>query len=232
MSKKQIVLFLSLSLLLITAGLIFWKFTESPEYIIMTGDSYEKRQVINYIHKKPRWRALRMLRKLLKDDLAEVRLLAAGCAGEYGYTELIPELLNTAENDTDIPVQAQALFRLSQLKAPEAEALIRKAVSENTAPEIRTAALASIPFLEHPGPDLYIPLLKHDDSRIRDKALETAVRLKTAEAVPVLAADLECEELFELPDLLEALQNITGVNRGLDTKAWIAWYREQSPGNH
>ncbi len=221
--RKRKTIIISCGAALFLLLLLSWKFTKSPEYIIMTGGSSEKRKVIHFLHKKPRWRALRMLNRLLEDEHAEVRLLAAGCCGEYGYTELSGTLARMSDSDTDESVRAQCLYRAVQLRTPDSETIIRAGLARNQ-PAVILSALASVSLLENPDPSLFLDFLKHDNGRVREEALGTAVKLKAVQAVPVLASDLDSEDLFPLPRLLDALQNITGVNHGLDAEAWIEWY--------
>ena len=66
----------------------------------------------------------------------------------------------------------------------------------------------------------------------REAALHAVAQRRLTAAVPVLAADLESEELFELSQTHDALIQITQVNLGIRTKAWLEWYArncEQAP---
>ncbi len=223
MRKKLIIISSAAVLLILAAVFAWWKFTSTPEYRIMTGDSFEKRQVIKFLHKVEPWRSRRMLRKLINDPDPQVRILAVGCIGRHGYSDLYPLAEHSARQDEDVMVRAQALIACAMGQSEHAGELISDGLKSRE-PEIRTACFHSAEFGIQLTPADITAGLKDPDARIRDAALEAAVSLKTAEAVPILAADLNNEEYFTLQQNLNALQEITGINRGLDEQAWNEWY--------
>ncbi|MBT3375161.1 MAG: hypothetical protein HN742_37200 [Lentisphaerae bacterium] len=55
---------------------VAWKVHRTPEWIVLTGTEAERQEICRSVYKKPPWRAARLLRHLLNDRSAAVRIPA------------------------------------------------------------------------------------------------------------------------------------------------------------
>ena len=167
-----------------------------------------------------------MLRQLIRDRDCEVRVAALACVRIMELKELAPDVADVIREDGEVIVSAQAIEVLAMID-PETAAPVVDEGLEDPRPDIRIGSLLAVGRgIRVPEPDLLAPL-RDGDSRVREAALETVAKLRVMKAVPVLAADLETQKLFELSQTHDALQEITGVNKGIDSKAWLEWYGER-----
>jgi len=203
-----------------------WKISLTPEYLCATGDSRTRHEIIISLPHKARWRARLMLRRLIHDRDCEVRVAALACVRMMDLKELAPDVSVIIREDREAIVSAQAIEVLAKID-PDAAAPVVLESLKDPRPDIRIGSLlAAGRGMSVPEPDL-LATLTDGDSRVREAALKTVAKLRVMNAVPVLAGDLENQQLFELSQTHDALQRITGVNKGIAAEAWLEWYRER-----
>jgi HEAT repeat protein len=207
----------------VLAAAAAWKVALTPEYLCVTGNGRTKHEVIISLKSKARWRARVILRRLVRDPDPGVRMTSLACMRMLDLKKLAPAAARAARGDEDALVRAQAMEVLAELDAAAAAPLALKGLQDPD-PDIRIGALlAAGRGAELPAPCL-LATLRDEESRVREAALDTVTRLRIVEAVPTLANDLRKQELFELSQTHDALQKITGVNKGIEKKAWLDWY--------
>lgn len=209
---------------LVIAGL--WKISLTPEYRCATGDSRTRHEIIISLPRKARWRARLMLGRLMHDRDCEVRVAALACVRMMDLKELAPDVSGVIREDPEAIVSAQAIEVLAKIDPASAAPVVLEGLKD-ARPDIRMGSLlAARHGLSVPEADL-LATLTDGDSRVREAALETVTKLRVMNAVPVLAGDLEKQQLFELSQTHDALQKITGVNKGIAPDAWIEWYGDR-----
>jgi HEAT repeat protein len=205
------------------AAAALWKVTLTPEYLCATGDSNAKYNVIVSLKRKARWRARLILRRLVRDPDCGIRVASLACIGMLDLKGLAPAVRGVIEEDEDVLVRAQAIEVLAKIDPSAATPIVRKGLGDPR-PDIRIGSLLAVGQGVEVPPDRLLSMLKEEDSRVREAALDVVSRLRLREAVPILAEDLEKRELFDLGQIHDALQRITGVNRGISKDAWLEWY--------
>ncbi len=211
-------------------GVSIWRVPMTPEYLCLTGDADTKLQVIGYLDRKERWRARRLLRGLLRDEDAEVRRNAAICVARMELTGLSDRIEAMAQEDGDLMVRAQAIESLATLAPERATPLVERALAAEER-EMRIAGVIAA-GARLPVPEATWLRLLHDPApTVREAALHAAADRRLTAAVPVLARDLESQDLFELSQTHEALIRITQENLGILPGPWLKWAEEHGESN-
>ena len=203
-------------------GVLIRRVPMTPEYLCLTGDSDTKLQVISYLDRKERWRARRILRGLLQDENAEVRRNAAACVAKMKLTDLSGRIEEMAQEEEHLMVRAQAIESLAVLAPERATPLVESALASPER-EMRIAGVLAAGG-ELPVPEATWLRLLHDPApTVREAALHAMADRRLTAAVPVLARDLDSQELFELSQTHDALVRITQENLGILPAPWIEW---------
>lgn len=209
----------------ILISVFFWRIRLTPEYLCFVGDSRVKCRVIEYLDRKAEWRARRLLAGLLQDENPNVRRTAVACAGAMDLKVLLSSVEQLAWEDEDVLARAQAIEVLAMLDSRKASSVVLAGLSDPE-PDIRVGSLLAVSRGVDVSSSVLLFMLKDSDSRVRDAALNAVVDRRIVGAVPILAEDFDTQELFDLGQTLEALQRITGVNKGISKDEWLTWHRE------
>ncbi len=108
------------------------KLIATPEWRSWTGDHAARVAACRELWKKPKWRAVHGLRRLLSDPDPRVRLAAIEASTRRKLRELLPDIAQRATGDADTAVSDrayQALLEMSPMPAEwlgEVEAVLRQ----------------------------------------------------------------------------------------------------------
>ncbi len=174
------------------------------------------------------------------DGDAHVRIVAvhslARCGGAKDRDALAVLALRVIDADREVREEAAAALGVPGV--PEAVPLLAKAVeralSDPRDPDWRTATVALV-SLGRTRDGAALPVLRRwlrdpADWRTRASAAAGLGRLRSAAAVPDLVDALDDKSASVRATALESLVPLAGRNLGPASKAWRAWWHEQSTG--
>ena len=177
---------------------------------------------------EPPVEAVVALLKTEKSDVVRVAVLRAIKEGKYKGSEAAVALC-LADKSWEVKRNAiQTLFALGDTSQAPAVATL----CADPEPAVRCEALETLAKVKS---ELVVPhaiqSLKDDVWQVRTSALYALTRVRHADAVEPLIAQLSIPENGRLlPEIAEALANLTGKEFGVEAGKWQQWWAESKTG--
>ena len=183
-------------------------------------------RVLASFKSRPPVDALLATLKADKNEAMRVGILRALADGKYADTA---EAVGLCLADKSWEVRRRALHAIVATGGADVPERILPLCSD-AEPAVRCSALDALTALaSDKAVQPAIALLSDPVWQVRKSAVDALTKLRSKDAVQPLIARLEIEEGVLVPEMAEALANLTGKEFGADVAKWKAWWAESGP---
>ena len=156
--------------------------------------------------------AVPLIKKVLDDDLLQIRSMAVFALGIKQTAECYPLLVKILETDPDYGIRANAAGALGYLEDHRAFEPLCRAFYEDTEWLVRFSAAVSLGNLKDPrAKEILLQTLASDEEVMQQAAIAAIGEVGIVEAVPQLLTFVNSPDWLVRQRLAEALGNLPGA---------------------